>query len=74
MGQQSTPAAKKTLFFKNDPGPHGMPKQVFMARFELVMARFGAPKILKCHVLGPNMTEKCVFQKMILDHLECTNK
>ena len=25
-----------------------MPKQVFLARFELVVARFGPPKIPKC--------------------------
>ena len=35
-------------FFKNDLGPHGMPTQVFLARFELVVARFGPPKIPKC--------------------------
>ena len=48
MGQQGPPGAKKKEFFKNDPGPHGMPKQVFLARFELVVARFGPPKIPKC--------------------------
>ena len=35
-------------FFINDPGLHGMPKQVFLARFELVVARFGPPKTPKC--------------------------
>ena len=34
-------------FFKNDLGPHGMPKQVFLARFELVVSRFGPTKIPK---------------------------
>ena len=48
MGQQGPPGAKNDFFFKNDPGPHGMPKQVFSARFELVVARFGPPKIPKC--------------------------
>ena len=48
MGQQAPQAAKKMTFFKNDPGPHGMPKQVFLARFELVVARFGPPEIPKC--------------------------
>ena len=38
----------KTTFFKSDAGPHGMPKQVFLARFELVVARFASPKIPKC--------------------------
>ena len=48
MGQQGPPGAKKMTFFKNDLAPHGMPKQVFLARFELVAARFGPPKIPKC--------------------------
>ena len=39
---------QKFFFFKNDPRPHGMPKEVFLARFELVVARFGPPKIPKC--------------------------
>jgi hypothetical protein len=34
-------------FFKNDLGPHGMPRQVVLARFELMVARFGPPKIAK---------------------------
>ena len=37
-----------TFFFKSDPGQYGMPKQVFLARLELVVARFGPPKIPKC--------------------------
>ena len=68
-------------FFKNDPRPHGMPKQVFLARFELVVARFGPPKIPKClenglfwTKNGSKMGQKCVFPKMILDHLGCINK
>ena len=47
MGQQGPRVQKKT-FFKNDPQPHGMPKQVFLGRSELVVARFGPPKIPKC--------------------------
>ena len=39
---------QKKDFFKNDPGPHGMPKQVFLAHFELIVVRFGPPKIRKC--------------------------
>ena len=31
---------KKSPYFKNDPGPHGMPKQVFVARCRLVVAPF----------------------------------
>ena len=45
MGQQGPPGAKEKAFFKNDFGPHGMPKQVFLARFELIVARCGPPKI-----------------------------
>ena len=71
MGQQGPPGAKKMTFFKNDPGPHGMPKQVFLTRFELVVARFGPAKIPKCLenglVLGQKMGQKWVknvfFQK-----------
>ena len=39
--------SKKPLF-KSDRGPFGMPKQVFLARFEPVVARFGPRKIPKC--------------------------
>ena len=31
----------KTRFFKSDPGPFGMLKQVFLAHFEHVVTRFG---------------------------------
>ena len=72
MGQQGPLGAKKD-FFQNDRGPHGMPKQVFLARFELVVACFGPPKILKS-CFGSKMGQKCAFPKMILDHLGCTNK
>ena len=81
MGQQGPPGAKKMTFFKNDRGPHGMPKQVFLARFELVVARFGPPKIPKClenglfgDKNGSKMGQKWVFPKMIRDHLGSLNK
>ena len=45
---RSTGCKRMIFFFKNDPRPHGMPKQVFLARFELVVARFSPPKIPKC--------------------------
>ena len=48
MGQRGPLGAKKKIFFKNERGPHGMPKQVFLARFELVVACFRPPKIPKC--------------------------
>ena len=35
-------------FLKNDPRPCATLKQVFLDRFELVVARFGPPKIPKC--------------------------
>ena len=38
----------KTLFWQSDRGPFGMLKQVFLARFEPVMRRFGPWKIQKC--------------------------
>ena len=88
MGQQGPrvqkggcEGAKKMTFFKNDPGPHGMPKQVFMTRFEPVVAVLASPKsqnALKMGCFGTNngskMGQNCVFPKMILDHLGCLNK
>ena len=81
MGQQGPPGAKKMTFFKNDCLPHEMPKQVFLARFELVVAHCGPPKIPKClenglfwDKNGSKMGEKWVFPEMILHHLGCTNK
>ena len=47
-------------FFKNDPGPHGMPKQVLLAHFELVVARFGPSKIKKCFENGLFCNQKWV--------------
>ena len=35
-------------FLKNDPRPCATLKQVFLDRFELVVAQFGPPKIPKC--------------------------
>ena len=35
-------------FLKNDPRPCATLKQVFLNRFELVVAHFGPPKIPKC--------------------------
>ena len=39
--QQSVKNGSKTRFSKNDPGPFIMLKQVFLGRFEPVVARFG---------------------------------
>ena len=35
-------------FLKNDPRPCATLKQVFLDRFELVVAHFAPPKIPKC--------------------------
>ena len=60
-----------------------MPKQVFLVRFELVVARFGPPKIPKClenvlvlcdQKMGPKWVKNVFFPKMIIDHLGCLNK
>ena len=61
----------KQHFSKNDPGPFGVLKQVFLARFEPEITRFGPCKIPKClengPLLGPKMGQKWVknvfFQK-----------
>ena len=67
-------------FLKNDPRPCATLKQVFLDRFELVVAHFGPPKIPKClenglfgtkH--GSKMGQKRIFPNLILDHLGCTN-
>ena len=74
VGQQGPPSAKKMTFFKNDLGPHEMPEQLFLARLELMVARFGPPKIPKCPENGLIWEEKGVFAKMILDDFGCLNK
>ena len=73
---------KKLTFLKkkNDPRPCVMLKQVFLDRFELVVAHFGPPKIPKCLEIGlfwtkngSKMGQKRIFPKIVLDHLGCTN-
>ena len=73
--------AKKMIFSKLVPGPLGMLKQVFLGRFEPVVARFGPWKIPKCLEMGhfgtnnaSKMGHKRVFPKVILDHFGCSNK
>ena len=51
----------KTCFSKSDPGPFGMLKQVFLARFEPVVTRFGPWKIPKCLKKGPLWQQNCVI-------------
>ena len=48
------------IFSKVVPRPLGMPKQVFLARFELVVTRFGPRKIPKCLENGPFWDQKWV--------------
>ena len=67
-------------FLKNDPRPCVMLKQVFLDRFELVVAHYGPPNIPKCledalfwTKNGSKMGQKRTFAKLILDHLGCTN-
>ena len=76
--QQGRLGAQKMTFFKNDPRPHGMPKQVFLARYEPVVARCGPRKIPKCLENGlfwDQMGKKnVVFPKMIPEYLGCPNK
>ena len=84
-GSTGVPGAKKKSFFKVVPGPLGMLKQVFLGRFEPVVARFGPWKIAKCLENGPfqdrlgtkngsKMGQKRVFPKVILDHFGCSSK
>ena len=81
-GSTRSTGCNKMTFCKNDPRQHGVPKQVFWARFELVVARFGPPKIPKClqnggfleGKNGAKMGQKYVFGKLISDQLACTNK
>ena len=47
-GSIGSSRGKKMTFLKNDPRPCATLKQVFLDRFELVVAHFGPPKIPKC--------------------------
>ena len=63
-------------FLKNDPRPCVMLKQVFLERFELVVAHFGPLKIPKClenglfwdQKMGQKWVKNAFFQDLILDH------
>ena len=57
-----------------------MLKQVVLVHFEPVVTRFGLWKNPKCLEMGrfgtkngSKMGQKCVFRKVILDHLGCSN-
>ena len=59
-GSTRVPGAKKIIFSNGVPGPLGVLKQVFLARFELVVTGFGPWKIPKCLENGPFWDQKCV--------------
>ena len=59
-GSTRVPKAKKMTFSKVVPRPLGMLKQVFLGRFEPVVARFGPWKIPKCLENGPFRDQQCV--------------
>ena len=67
VGPPRSPGRKKMTFSKDVPRPLGMLKQVFLARFEPVVMRFGPPKVPNCLENGPfwgqKMGQKWVFQK-----------
>ena len=59
-GSTGVPGAKKLIFFKVVPRPLEMLKQVFLGRFEPVVARFGPWKIPKCLENGPFWDQRWV--------------
>ena len=67
-------------FLKNDPRPCATLKQVFLDRFELVVAHLVVQKsqnALKMGCLGTKngskMGQNRIFPNLSLDHLGCTN-
>ena len=58
-GSTRVPKAKKMIFSKVVPRPLGMLKQVFLGRFERVVARFGSWKIPKGLENGPFWDQQC---------------
>ena len=59
-GSTGVPGAKKMIFFKVVPRPLAMLKQLFLGRFEPVVARFGLGKFPKCIENGPFHDQKWV--------------
>ena len=60
VGPPGSPGRKKSFFSKVAPRPLGMLKQVLLAHFEPVVARFGPWKIPKCLENGPFWNQKWV--------------
>ena len=61
-GSIRVPRAKKIIFSKVVPRPLAMLKQVFLGRFEPVVARFGPWKIPKCLENGPFWSKTRFFK------------
>ena len=71
---------KKMTFLKNDPRPRATLKQVFLDRFELVVAHLGPSKHQRCLKMGcfgtkngSKMGQKRIFPNLFLNLLRCTN-
>ena len=67
-------------FLKNDPRPCAKLKQVFLDRFQLVVAHLGPPKsqsALKMGCFGTKkgseMGQKRIFPNLFLNHYGCTD-
>ena len=80
-GSTRVPGSEKTAFYKVLPRPLWRLKQMFLARFELVVTRFGTPQVRKCFQNGPfwdqrwvKNGQKRVFPTVIRDHFGSTNK
>ena len=59
-GSSWVPGAEKILFSKVVPRPLGILKQVFLARFESTVTRFGLRKVPKCLENGPFWDQRWV--------------
>ena len=59
-GSTGSSRGKEMTFLKNDPRPCATLQQVFLDRFELVVAHFGTPKIPKCLETGLFWDQKWV--------------
>ena len=81
VGPLGSTGPKRNDFSKVVPRPLGMLTQVFLARFEPVVTRFRQLKSRNALKMGRFGTKKgsklgqsCVFPKVIVDQLGCTNK
>ena len=79
--QKCVKNGSKMLFFKNDPRPFMMLKQVVLAHFEPVATSLPNGKFQNALKMGhfgtkngSTMGQKRVFPKVIPDHLGCSNK